>query len=61
VRYVVELTLSGPQAQGASQPENAQPRVEAVVVEAENVPQAIEAAKSKFRDFTITNVTIRFR
>lgn len=61
MRYVVELTLSGPEANAAAQPEAKQPRVETLEIDAENVPQAIEKAKEKFRELKVTNVNIRFR
>ena len=61
MRYVVELTLSGPEGTAAAQPEQTQPRIETLEIDADNVPQAIEKAKDKFRDFKVTNVNIRFR
>jgi hypothetical protein len=61
MRYVVELTVSDPETKAEAQPEPKQPRIETLVVEAENVPQAIEKAKESFRDFKVTDVNIRFR
>ena len=61
MRYVVELTLNGPETKAADQPEPKEPRVETLVIEADNVPQAIEKAKEGFRECKITDVNIRFR
>ena len=61
MRYVVELTLNGTEAKPEAQPEPTKPRVETLEIDADNVPQAIEKAKEKFRDFNVTDVNIRFR
>ncbi len=61
MRYVVELTLSGPKIKTEPQPEPPKPRIETLVVEAESVPQAVEKAKEEFRDFNVTDYNIRFR
>lgn len=61
MRYVVEVTVSGPEAKAATQPDSTQTRVETLDIEADNVAQAIEKAKEKFRDSKITDVNIRFR
>ena len=61
MRYVVELTLGGPEEKSSNQTPQAKPRVEAVEIDADDVPSAINKAKEKFKDFNISDVTIRFR
>ena len=61
MRYVVEVTLNGPEAKATAQPEPPQPRIETLEIDADNVPQAIEKAKEKFQEFKVTDVNIRFR
>jgi hypothetical protein len=61
MRYVVELTVSGPEAKTSVPSEPSKTRVETLEIDADSVPQAIEKAKEKFRDFTVTDVNIRFR
>ena len=61
MRYVVELTLSGPEAAAAAPAEPTKPRVETLEIDADSVPQAIEKAKEKFREFSVIDVNIRFR
>jgi hypothetical protein len=61
MRYVVELTLSGPEEKSANQTPPATPRVESVEIDADDVPSAIQKAKEKFKESNITDVNIRFR
>jgi len=61
MRYVVEVTLSGPDEKSPTQAPPAQSRVETLEIEADDVPQAIAKAKEKFKASDITDVNIRFR